>query len=372
MPPVKTAQTTAVAPLAPAKPIDQFRQELIARRPMLASMLPSNIRPEKFESTVIAAIGANPKLLECSRASLMKASIEAAELGLSLNPALKEADILVRWDGRTKQNIAQFQPRFQGLMKLARQSGEIADIYAHAVRDGDEFDYELGLNKKLVHRPGPKRGALTHAYCVWVTRDGQKSFEVLTLDDVLKIKTRSSSKNREGELVGPWANDEEEMWRKSAVRRASKYMPMAADDFTKAVTIDNYREAGIEVGLQDGEIVAAEPIDITDSAPEPQHGKRAVDNLEAKVTQPARSAQAAAKQKQTVPYIAPQKIDDETTDWKAWSLSATSAIGTLPNIDAVAAFESQHADLLETADFEDPESAGTVREAIESRTRDLG
>jgi hypothetical protein len=52
----------------------------------------------------------------------------------------------------------QLIPGYQGLMKLARNSGIVQDIYGHEVRINDKFDIVLGLNRSLVHEPLKKNG----------------------------------------------------------------------------------------------------------------------------------------------------------------------------------------------------------------------
>lgn len=39
------------------------------------------------------------------------------------------------------------------MIDLARRSGQIASLSARVVREGDEFNFEFGLDEKLIHRP---------------------------------------------------------------------------------------------------------------------------------------------------------------------------------------------------------------------------
>ena len=108
--------------------------------------------------------------------------------------SLGEADILKQYDKRAGGYIARFSPRYGGLMKLARQSGQIRTIYAHTVRDADEFDIVLGTTKTITHKPATKeRGALTGVYCVWHMTNGVVDFEYMDKDQVLSIRSRSSA-----------------------------------------------------------------------------------------------------------------------------------------------------------------------------------
>ncbi|MED0762673.1 recombinase RecT, partial [Aneurinibacillus thermoaerophilus] len=62
---------------------------------------------------------------------------------------------------------AQFIIGYKGMIDLARRSGQIEQIYAHAVYEADHFEYELGLHPKLVHKPATgRRGAIQYVYAV--------------------------------------------------------------------------------------------------------------------------------------------------------------------------------------------------------------
>jgi recombination protein RecT len=108
----------------------------------------------------------------------------------------------------------------------------VVSIESRIVREGDLFDWELGLEKKLRHKPSGK-GELTHAYCIWRLKDGTVEFEVMDREQIIKIRNRSSAKTKDGDIFGPWKTDEEEMWRKTVLKRAMKYVPQS-DDMARA------------------------------------------------------------------------------------------------------------------------------------------
>lgn len=348
----RPATGTAVATTDPGNSkLAVFRQELTLRESQFRPLLPAHVSIDKFKAVVISAVASNPKLLECTQPSLFKACREAAELGLSLNPSLGEGDILPVWNSRISANEAQFRPRYMGLMKLARQSGEIAEIQAHAVRKGDTFEYEYGLNPKLIHRPGEKRAELSHVYCVWATKDGVRSFEVMDRDQVLAIRQRSPAK---GGTVGPWVTDEEEMWRKTVVRRASKYMPRSADAFQKAVAADGLHEAGKPVDFVEGEIIT-EAEDIT-APPATDAAEKQMDGLEQRMTAAAPDVVIIP-----VPEIAGKP------DFRGWADSCVSAIQALPDIPACDAWAKAHKSIVNGAEFNAPDEAARVIAAMKAK-----
>lgn len=233
----------AIQEVREPRAIDIFKAQFEKAAATIIPLLPAHITEERFKSMVITTIAYNPKLQKCSPTSLLRAVADLAELGLSTNPNLKEADILPVWskDG----DVAQARPRYTGLMKLARQGGDIIDIYAHTVYEKDEFTYEYGLDKKLIHKPASgDRGELTFAYCVWKTRDGEKGFEVIDKKRIERAKNSSEGYKafKAGKIKStPWVDHEEEMWRKTAVRGASKYMPQATENeaFRKALALSD-------------------------------------------------------------------------------------------------------------------------------------
>lgn len=367
-----------------------FRQEFDLREQMVKSFLPAHVTFDKFKATVMAALQMKPDLLDCTKQSLVKAAIEAAELGLSLNPALGEGDILKVWNKKLGKSEAQFRPRYGGLMKLARQSGDVRMIEARIVREGDAFDYEYGLEPRLSHRPSASTGKVTHAYCVWVLATGEKNFEVMDREQIDAIMRRSSSKTKEGQIVGPWVSDYDEMARKTVVRRASKYMPRSAEAFNKAVAMDNLRESGHDVELQDGEVV-----DITDDGDEgaveeavretvvrEKQGQQMA-ALEQKVTTPVPTAAAPAPAQAAAPerrQAAPRRaaaapdplgrvaiptLKDKTgeyPDYQGWANLCVAAIQKLPPAQ-YAAWAQANMEVIEDVDFQAPGDAARVREA---------
>lgn len=302
--------------VATAKPIDRFKQELALREGMLKDLLPKGMPVTKFQAIVVSAVADNMDLLDCDRGSLLKACLQAAELGLSLNKSMGEADILKVWNGRAKRNDAQFRPRYKGLMKLALQSGEVLKIESRIVYANDLFEVEEGIEPRITHKHGlGNRGDMVGAYCVWKLRNGETQFEIMSKEEIEAIRNRSSSKTKDGRIVGPWDTDPAEMWRKTVVRRATKYMPLSTEA-SRAVHIDNVAE-----GIEDIEnnTIDHDAIDITAvfgeaSEPEPEpEPVKATNQLD-------RIAKKVAPQEEAVELemLNVTQDDDGDDDWDNW------------------------------------------------------
>jgi hypothetical protein len=147
-------------------------------------------------------------------------------------------------------------------------------------------------------------------------------------DQILAIRDRSSAKTKEGKVVGPWATDQEEMWRKTVVRRASKYMPRATDAFSNAVALDNLLEVGHEVDIKDGEV-----IDVT--ADVVAHDAETGEIYEEVIAAPATSQMDRIAQKVAKPEPEPEVeitklhvgVDaDGDEDWDGWVANAINQV----------------------------------------------
>lgn len=353
--------TNAVATIAPAKPIDRFKAELGARQQMLTTLLPEGMKVEKFQAIVVTAVADNMDLLEVDRGSLIKACLQAAELGLVLNKSMAEADILKVWNNKIKKYEAQFRPRYKGLMKLALQTGEVLKIESRIVYENDEFEIIEGTSAGIIHkRKLSGRGGMIGAYCVWTLRNGESQFEVMSKEEILAIRDRSSSKTKEGKVVGPWVTDEAEMWRKTVVRRATKYMPMSPE-IARAVHADNVAEGVIEADEFDGE---AE--DITDfGAPEPEAAEEKVSSLEEKIA--ARTAKkpepVVAAEPVEIDYLSVEVDSEGFQDWDGWARSAIKVLRELTGAERTAWGEI-HRDLLDEAEMLAPNAASAVLKLI--------
>lgn len=229
------AQTpTSKEPGKQLSPMMELRGLLGSLKDEYARVLPSHMTVEAFTRNIETAVQEIPALLSCDRKSLLHSCMTAAFFGLNVGRATGQAWIL------PFGNTAQFIPGYKGLIQMARNTGEVLELYSHAVRENDEFDYGLGDDVFIKHKPkiGGKRGDIIYVYCVAKFRDEGKHIEIMTKEEVDDIRARAQSKNSPA-----WKNDYEQMARKTVIRRASHYLPMSVQ---KAIAIDVAAESGQE------------------------------------------------------------------------------------------------------------------------------
>lgn len=216
---------------------NDLRALLETNRTHIARAMPRHLNADRLLAVATTAVQKTPALLNCDQASFMGAIIQCAQLGLEPNDGTGRAWLI------PFGNQVQFIAGYRGLVDLTRRSGEIKRFDARAVYEGDVFSYSFGLRPELNHVPGDARKKLTHVYAVAEFKDGSTQFDVMTADDVEKIRNRSKAKNS-----GPWQTDYEAMACKTVVRRLCKMLPVSPD-VQKAVTLDERAELGMAQDL---------------------------------------------------------------------------------------------------------------------------
>lgn len=209
----------------------------------IAAALPSVMTPERFSRIAMTAVTQNPALGECTPGSFIGAMLTAAQLGLEPNTPLGQA-YLIPFRNKDRGLECQFQLGYRGLIELAHRSGEFKDISAHIVYENDEFEYELGLDPKLRHVPAMKdRGQIAWVYAVYHLTSGGYGFEVMSYQDIEDHRRQYSKASQKG--FSPWTTSWEEMAKKTVIKKALKYAPLATD-FVRNVTKD---EAKLDFNL---------------------------------------------------------------------------------------------------------------------------
>jgi recombination protein RecT len=212
-------------------PMAQMRSTLTNMGAEFKAALPAQIPVDRFIRTTITAVQMQPQLLECDRRSLLGACMKAAQDGLL--PDGREAALVIF---RSKDGpLAQYMPMVGGILKKIRNSGELASISAHVVYSNDQFDYDLGDDEKINHKPflGADRGQPIAAYAIAKTKDGAIYREVMSVAEINKVRQASRAKD-----AGPWVQWWDEMARKTVIRRIAKRLPSSAD-LDQTLELDN-------------------------------------------------------------------------------------------------------------------------------------
>lgn len=154
-----------------------------------------------------------------NRQSVINAVTNVAAIGISLNPARRQAYLVPR-DGRICLDIS-----YMGLIDLAVATGSIMWAQADLVRANDNFALN-GFDAPPTHVFNPfskDRGEVVGAYVVAKTASGDYLTTTMSREDIDGIMSRSQSV-KSGKS-SPWKTDYGEMAKKTVVKRAYKYWP---------------------------------------------------------------------------------------------------------------------------------------------------
>jgi len=201
----------------------------------LKDVLPKHLTPERVVKMALVAASRQPKLYDCTPQSFLQSVMTSAELGLDCTGTLGQGYLIPFYNGKIKAFECQFMAGYQGLISLARRSGNIARIESRLVYEKDRFDIDYGTGQKLIHKPylGVDKGNITCVYAIAELTGGGVQIEVMTIDEINAIRDRSKAK-----ASGPWVTDFGEMARKTVVRRIAKYLPLSPE-LVKAIETDD-------------------------------------------------------------------------------------------------------------------------------------
>ncbi|KVE33084.1 recombinase RecT [Burkholderia sp. TSV86] len=223
-----------------------------SQKATLAAVLPRHVSPERMLKIALGALRTTPKLMECTVESLMGAVVQCSQLGLEPNTPLGHA-YLIPFEKKKKVGNqwvtdkveTQIVIGYKGLIDLARRSGQVVSIAAHAVHEHDHFDYAFGLDEKLEHKPAMSaRGDVIAFYAIAKLVGGGHAFEVMSKEQVNEIRDASQNyKFARDKEKTVWGQHYEEMGRKTVLRRLFKYLPVSIE-LASAAAIDDIGTAG--------------------------------------------------------------------------------------------------------------------------------
>lgn len=232
-----------------------FKKDMVEIGPYLESMLPKAIVPRFIRMAQLAVLR-DPKLMECTRKSLLLAILWCAQK--NLEPGVDDGCWLIPFKGKVVPI-----PAYKGLIAKAAEYGAAKSVDAYAVYEHDNFFYEYGLDPKVEHTPpklGEDRGELVGAYVVITLPNGDKKFRVMDWPSIEKVRNASAAWKGAPDS-GPWHDWTEAMSLKTVIKNGLKTVPMAPD--LRDLLGDDHRlEMGAGVGALLAEAGAEVPDDL--------------------------------------------------------------------------------------------------------------
>jgi len=214
----------------------------------LAKYLPPHLPIERFVVQVKMAFFKNPKLIECTPASVFDAVRQAADLGLDPSGSLGSAYLV------PYKSNCQLIPGYRGLIDLACRSGFVKTVNAWVIYEKDEWEAPYA-GKLPKHRPyfprlddDPDPGRVIGAWARAVLANGATECHVMPFAKLEAIRVKSPTVVL-GLKNTPWFTHTDEMYRKCPIRALAKNLPMSPihsspealawrERFAKAVDIE--------------------------------------------------------------------------------------------------------------------------------------
>lgn len=185
-------------------------------RPSVMDALPQDFNRARFVQNTVALVQSNPELSSMQQSRLVPALLKGAYLGLDF---FNKECYAIPYGQQV-----QFMPSYTGMVKLAKKYAKrpLKDVYAHVVRDGDEFESGMENGREYVNfKPKPfNDGAIIGAFAVAQYYDG---IQVETMSKSQLDAAKRMSKSQSGTA---WKFFSDEMYRKVVVRRLCKHIDL--------------------------------------------------------------------------------------------------------------------------------------------------
>jgi len=221
----------------------------------LAAALADRIGVDRFTRAAVTVLRTTPALRNCTPESVLGGLFVAAQLGLEIGGPLAYAHLVPY--GREAQLIV----GVRGFVELFYRAGA-RSVRADIIRQGDTVERYTDDTGRVATRwadadpLNPDRAAVG-ALATVILASGEPLQELMSRAQVLKRKPRTSK-------AGPWADWEDEMWKKTVLRQCAKTARLSSDDLALAIEVDQTITSGpdgrpkhVPVG-DDGD----EPIDL--------------------------------------------------------------------------------------------------------------
>lgn len=213
----------------------------------------SSMTPAQFKQIVINELKRSPKLQEAfvrNPASLFASILHCAEMGLNPSQMVGEFFFIPYKDSITPIL------GYKGLLTLLMRSSKVKKIWSEVVYEDDDFEYELGLEPKLLHTPNHHSVRNSkNIKCIYACAklDDEVIFKVMFKSEIQNIINMSKVPN---DLFFNDKKDPEQwMAKKTVLKQLAKLMPKDDDRLKKAVSMDDNIEGGGYLIMDDNDTV---------------------------------------------------------------------------------------------------------------------
>lgn len=219
--------------------------------------LPKDYSPENAlkSAYIILSDPKNNLLAKCTKESVATALLKMVTWGLS---PLKGQCYFIPFGDKLECT-----PDYSGNIALAKRYGGLKTIKANAIFEGDEFEFEVGMDgrrKVIKHKQtlGSIDSPVVGAYAVYELEDGTTDTEVMSIDMIHKAWGQGATKGNSP----AHKNFADQMAQKTVINRACKLLIrsssdavlMGADSETETEAPNRYTKE-VELEANQGDII---------------------------------------------------------------------------------------------------------------------
>lgn len=222
---------------------------LEVNRNALLQALPKHVKIDRFLRVAMNAIHKNPDLQKCSASSLYGAIMQSAQFGLEVG-LMNQAHLVPYWNSDKRCFEAQFQIGYLGLRDMAEWYGDVEDGDAQVVYEKDVFDYELGDNPSITHKPSKDqdRGEQVFYYAWAKPKNGKIKVAVMSRKEVEEHRDKFVRKTKSGEFSPMWTKTFDAAAIKTVIRKCYKLVARSPQ-LREAIALDELSEVQLPQGL---------------------------------------------------------------------------------------------------------------------------
>ena len=243
------------------------------RRDDIQAGIAKHLTVEALFEVARRAIYHQPLIAQCVPMSVAGAIINAGQLGLSLQPALKQCAIVPKFNGKAKVWMAELWVMAAGWRELVLRNPKIVSFEAHAVHKNDFFEYAHGTEDYLRFRPlnaamidkakepelaAEGRGPIIAGYAMVKFAGGDRQFSVidremmrkyLSMSDTFQADQKRKDENgQNAPQYSPWSNWPDQMMAAKASKVLANFLRVMVNDgaLGLAVGLDDAIDAGLD------------------------------------------------------------------------------------------------------------------------------
>ena len=250
----------------PESPVAKFSAFMDRLKPQMAMALPRHMSADRMTRLALTAFSTTPALQQCTPQSIAASVMTAAQLGLE--PGIGGQGYLIPY-----KETCTFVPGWKGLVDLVARSGR-ATVWTGAVREGDEFEYQLGDAPFCRHKPGDSDDGqpFTHVYAIGRVRDA--AMPIIEVWSRAKVERHLKQYNKVGtrHYAKAGENNFEQYAKKVALLQVLKYMP-ASIELANAITVSHAAEDGKGVVIECDFVHVQDPPPVTPPTVDPDTGE---------------------------------------------------------------------------------------------------